>query len=107
MLRLILMSGALFLFPPSPCLTRQQPPIKKPWRVFRAAGLSASIFQNVIKTPEGTRTYPKVSLVKTYREGDEFKSMSSLGRDDLPVAALLLQQAWTAIIAEDSNGGGK
>ena len=80
----------------------------KPWRVFGTAGLSASIFQNVIKTPEGTHTYPKVSLVKTYHEGDEFKSMSSLGRDDFSmVAALLLQQAWTAIIAEDSNGGGK
>ena len=51
--------------------------------------------------------YPKVSLVKTYREGDEFKSTSSLGRDDLPVAALLLQQAWTAIITEDANADSK
>ena len=51
--------------------------------------------------------YPKVSLVKTYREGDEFKSTSSLGRDDLPVAALLLEQAWAAIIAEDANVGSK
>ena len=80
----------------------------KPWRVFGTAGLSASIFQNVITTPEGTRMYPKVSLVKTYREGDEFKSTSSLGRDDVSlVAALLLQQAWTAIIAEDANAGSK
>ena len=62
---------------------------------------------NVITTSEGTRMYPKVSLVKTYREGDEFKSTSSLGRDDLPVAALLLEQAWAAIIAEDANAGSK
>lgn len=62
---------------------------------------------NVIKTPEGTRVYPKVSLVKTYREGDEFKSTTSLGRDDLPVAALLLQQAWTAIISEETGSDSK
>ncbi len=83
------------------------PSVTKPWKVFRTAGISASIFQNVIKTPEGTRKYPKVSLVKTYREGDEFKSTTSLSRDDLPVAALLLQQSWTAIISEETGSDGK
>lgn len=51
--------------------------------------------------------YSTVSLVKTYREGDEFKSTTSLGRDDLQVAALLLRQAWTAIISEETGSDGK
>ncbi len=51
-----------------------------------------------VKTPEGERIYYKVSLSQTYREGTEFQSTTSLGRDDLPVAALLLQQAWAGIV---------
>lgn len=75
----------------------------KPWNVFRANGLCASVFENLIKTPEGERKYFKVSLTRTYREGTEFKSTSSLSKDDLPVAAWLLQRAWAAIIAADSE----
>lgn len=38
----------------------------------------------------GTKSYFKVTLSKTYRDGDEFKSTSSLSRDG-PAAVLLLQ----------------
>lgn len=73
----------------------------KPWKVFRSSGVSASIFENEAETKNGSRTYFKVTLAKTYRDGDEFKNTSSLSRDDLPVAALLLELAWAAILSAD------
>jgi len=79
----------------------------KPWKVFRSNGVSASVFQNTVKTPEGERIYPKVSLTRTYREGTEFKSTNSLGRDDLPVASLLLQQAWASIVNAETEADAK
>ena len=60
----------------------------------RANGVAASVFKNAAKTKDGETTFYKVALTRTYRDGDEFKSTNSLGRDDLPVAALLLQKAW-------------
>lgn len=74
----------------------------KPWNVFRSSGVSASIFENKAESKEASRTYFKVTLSKTYRDGDEFKSTSSLSCDDLPVAALLLEQAWASILAAES-----
>lgn len=74
----------------------------KPWKVFRTAGVSASVFHNTAKTDDGERTFAKVSLSRSYRDGDEFKSTNSLGRDDLPIAALLLQQAWLAIVNDEA-----
>src|SRR5437773_1425873 len=89
--------GAFCFFPPLTMSESKVTP-NKPWKVFRSNGVAASVFHNTVKTPEGERIYPKVSLTRTYREGDEFKSTNSLGRDDLPVAALLLQQAWASIV---------
>ena len=40
----------------------------------------------------------KVSIKKNVFDKGEFKSVSSFGRDDLPVARHLLEQAWLAII---------
>ena len=79
----------------------------KPWNVFRSNGVVASVFQNTVKTPEGERISAKVSLSRTYREGNEFKSTTSLGRDDLPVAALLLQQAWANIVNTETDADAK
>lgn len=81
----------------------------KPWKVFRSSGVSASIFENQTDTKDGgSKSYYKVSLTKTYRDGDEFKSTSSLSRDDLPAAVLLLQLAWASIQeAESTNGEDK
>lgn len=75
----------------------------KPWKVFRSNGVSASIFENTVKTPDGERIYFKVSLSRTYREGNEFKSTTSFGREDLPVASLLLQQAWASIVNSEQD----
>ena len=91
-------------FPSNPMSnsTAKEPTSNKPWKVLRSSGVSASIFENSVKTKDGEVTYFKVSLTRTYRDGDEWKSTSSLSRDDLPVAALLLQQAWSAIVKADA-----
>ena len=94
--------GAFCFFPPL-TMTESKVTSNKPWKVFRSNGVAASVFHNTVKTPEGERTYYKVSLSRTYREGTEFKSTTSLGRDDLPVAALLLQQAWAGIVNIESD----
>ena len=82
--------------------TDKEPTTNKPWKVLRSSGVSASIFKNSVKTKDGDVTYFKVSLTRTYRDGDAWKSTTSLSRDDLPVAALLLQQAWSAIVKADA-----
>ncbi len=98
--------GAFCFFPP---LTMSESTVtpNKPWKVFRSNGVAASVFNNTVKTPEGERIYAKVSLSRTYREGNEFKSTTSFGRDDLPVAALLLQQAWASIVNAETDADAK
>ena len=92
-------------FPPNPMSnsTDKEPTTNKPWKVLRSSGVSASIFENSVKTKDGDATYFKVSLTRTYRDGDDWKSTTSLSREDLPIAALLLQQAWWAIVTAEAT----
>ena len=75
----------------------------KPVTVFRARGVSASVFANQAETKRGDVTFHKISLQRTYKDGDDWKTTTSFGRDDLPVAAHLLQQAWEYIL--DAEAG--
>jgi len=77
----------------------------KPLKVFRLRGLSASVFENHAKSENGERTFMKVSLQRSYRDGDEWKSTSALGRDDLPIAQLLLTRAWEFILDTEAQRG--
>ena len=47
-------------------------------------------------------TYFKVALSRTHRDGGDLKSTASLGREDLPIDALL-QQAWSAIVTAEAT----
>ncbi len=73
-------------------------PPSRPVRTFRLKGVKASVFEN--KTEQGA--YHKVSLQRVYRDGEEWKTTQSLGRDDLPVARLLLQRAWEFILESEA-----
>lgn len=75
----------------------------KPVHVFRLRGLSASIFKNQAKSSDRGLPYFKVSLQKTYKDGDEFKTTNSLSRDDLPIADLLLKKAWVFILESEDK----
>lgn len=76
---------------------------QKPVKVFRSRGVSASIFANHAKSDGRDITYHKVSLQRTYKDGDEWKTTTSFGRDDLPVARLLLDRAWEFILDAEAS----
>ena len=58
--------------------------VTAPIKTFRDRGLSAAIFENHGKSDDRDVPFHKVSLQRTYKDGDEFKTTNSLGRDDLP-----------------------
>lgn len=71
----------------------------KPERVLRAPhGLSASVFKNTTEKDGRQTSWYKVSLQRTYRDGNEFKTTSILGRDELLAAAHLLTQAYAYVV---------
>ena len=76
----------------------------KPVRVFRAPrGLSASVFLNRATVRDREVAFFKTQLQRTYKDGDEFKTTQSLGRDDLLTAANLLTDAWRWVVAEEAK----
>lgn len=77
----------------------------KPVHVFRLRGVTASVFANNAKHEGRDIVFHKVSLQRTYRDEDEFKTTSSLNRDDMPVAQLLLQRAWEYILDAEAPRG--
>ena len=83
--------------------TAQSP--SKPVKVFRLRGVSASVFENHSKSDDRDVTFHKVSVQRAFRDGDEWKNTTSFGRDDLPIANLLLKQAWQFILETEAKRG--
>ncbi|REK08649.1 MAG: hypothetical protein DWQ37_20135 [Planctomycetota bacterium] len=77
----------------------------KPVKVFRHRGVSASVFENQSKNADRPVTFHKVSLQRTYKDGDAFKTTTSFGRDDLPVCMHVMQQAWAYVLDAESKRG--
>jgi hypothetical protein len=75
----------------------------KPVQTFRLRGVAVSVFSNTAKTKERDVTFHKVALQRVYRDGDDWKYTSSLGRDDLPIARLLLARAWEWILDAEAK----
>jgi hypothetical protein len=78
---------------------------RKPVKSYRLRGISVSVFENSAAVDGRRRTFHKVSFEKSYRDGDEWKTTQSLGRDDLPIAGLLLKQAWQFILEAEAARG--
>ena len=74
----------------------------KPIKTFRLRGVSAAIFANPVKANGGEFTMHKVTLQRTYKEGETFKHVNNFGRDELPVARLLLERAYEFILETES-----
>jgi hypothetical protein len=74
-------------------------------KVFRLRGVSASVFENHFKNGDRSATFRKVSLQRTYKDGDEFKTTTSFGRDDLPVCLHVLHEAWAFILEAEAKPG--
>ena len=77
---------------------------QRPEVTFRIGSISASVFVN--KTDAGERR--NVTLQRSYRDGDEWKSTTSFGLGDLPTAIAVLQRAFDHVadkeITVDGNG---
>ena len=71
-----------------------------PVKVLRARGVKVSVFENRTENA----TFFKATVQRVYKDGEEFKTTNSLGRDDLPVARLLLQRAWEWILEAEAAG---
>ena len=71
----------------------------KPVKKFQLRGISASVFQNV--TEKGQPFY-KVSITRTFKDGDQFKTTTSFGREDLPLVEAVARQAWYEILKREA-----
>jgi hypothetical protein len=65
----------------------------QPEKTFRLGLISATVWLNEIDTEDGSAEIRNVTLQRRYRDGDEWKSSSSLGVQDLPQAIRVLQLA--------------
>lgn len=81
------------------------PATNKPVQAFRMRGISVAIFANLVARKNGNGKYPvhNISLQRTYRDGDDYKTTSVFRRDDLPILQRLLQQAWDYIVDVESD----
>lgn len=75
----------------------------RPVKVFRLRGCRVSVFENHATSDGRATTYHKVNLQRTYKDGDEFKTTTSFGRDDLPIVRHLLHEAWTYILETEAK----
>ena len=75
----------------------------RPVEVFRASGITASVFKNRAKTEDRATPFYKVTLERSYNDGEKWQTTGSLSRQDLPVAALLLQKAWNFIVEAEAK----
>ena len=69
---------------------KKDEPVKK----FPLGNITAAIWAN--KTKEG-RVWFNVKVTRSYKDGDEWKDISTFRRDELPVAALALNMAYAWI----------
>ena len=77
----------------------------KPVEVFRRRGISASVFANIAEVEGRKVTFHKVSIQRRYKDGDEWKTTTSFGRDDLPVVSHIAQLAWDWILSAEAGRG--
>ena len=75
----------------------------KPATSFRLRGVKVSVFANPTESEGRPSVFHKVTVQKIYKDGEQFKTTTSLGRDDLPVARLLLQRAWEYILTAEAE----
>lgn len=72
----------------------------KPVHEIRLGAIKAAIWAN--DTQAGIRH--NVTLTRLYKDGEEWRSSDSFGRDDLPVVAKVADMAHTWIHQDGRNG---
>jgi hypothetical protein len=72
----------------------------QPVHVLRRRGVKVSVFEN----RSGDTEFHKVAVQKIYRDSSgAWKTTNSLGRDDLPLAQMLMGRAWEWILDKESE----
>jgi hypothetical protein len=71
----------------------------QPIKTLRAGRIQVAIWEN--HSDKGP--YYNVTISRSYKEGDSWKSSDSFGRDDLLVLAQLLGSAYTFILQKQSE----
>ncbi|MEK7476388.1 MAG: hypothetical protein AAB152_12250 [Candidatus Coatesbacteria bacterium] len=69
----------------------------KPVASFRAGLMQAAVFVNTRKTKNGEVKIPSASFSKRYLEDGEWKSTTTLDKNDIPKAILVLTKAYDYI----------
>jgi len=69
--------------------TRKNPPANPPAHEIRLSGIRATIWRN--DTENGPRF--NTTFERSYRDGEEWKSSDSFGRDDLLTLGFVAQEA--------------
>jgi len=74
----------------------------KPVHEIRLGRIKAAIWAN--DTDNGTRH--NVTITRLYKDGDEWKTSSSFGREELPLVAKVadLAHSWIYQLSQESNG---
>ncbi len=75
----------------------------RPLKSFGYRGVRASVWANPVTVEGRPAVLHKVTLTRTYKDGDAFKSTASLGREDLPIAAMLLDDAFRFILEVEAH----
>lgn len=68
-------------------------PSTPPETTFRIGLVSASVFVNEIETDGGPKKVRNVNLQRRYKDNGDWKSSTSFGLSDLPLAVRVLQLA--------------
>jgi hypothetical protein len=71
----------------------KQPAKNPPEKTFRLGLISASVFVNEVETDDGIRQIRNVNLQRRYKDNGDWKSTTSFGLTDLPLAIRVLQLA--------------
>lgn len=58
---------------------------------FSALGVSAKVFENV---SENGVNYDRIQIVRTYRDGDAFKTTSTFAVEELPLVESFARRAY-------------
>ena len=74
----------------------------KPVKTFRFRGISASVFENTTYADNQPVRFYKVSLQRAFKRDGKFEHNSSFGRDDIPVAKYVLDEAWRFILEQEA-----
>ena len=79
---------------------------QKPLAKFRAGQVSCALWENEITVNGNTKTVLKASIQRRYKTDEGWKSSTSFGRNEIPLAIYCLEKAFDKIVQEETAGSG-